>query len=217
MGRLAALALTLVLTLGCMYAGMRIAGPVTRGYNLGTLSYEVVPSLHGNAEILIPRTGVRLQAKLVDAPFVLKVKPRSLSLTGIAQAAVGMRSALSTAKTDIVHGAIWAFVRAFLYALGGGLVGAALSALLIFFFSRLGTAILCGAIGVVVTLVLVGGSAVWVWRAHYIHALEHPTVISGPRRTKLNLSPLVRKIRKAHTFEDVIHDLAPVLEQVARG
>jgi hypothetical protein len=217
MSRLAALALTLVLTLAGMYLGMRIAGPVTRPYNLGTLSYEVVPTLHGNAEILIPRTGVRLEAKLVDAPFVLRVKPRSLSVTGIAEAALGARAALKTAKSDIVHGATWAFVRAFLYALGGGLVGAALSGVLVFFFSRLGTAILCGALGVVLTLVAVGGSGIWVWRAHYIQALEHPTVISGPHRAKLNLTPLIRKIRMAHSLEDVIHDLAPVLEQVARG
>jgi len=217
MSRLAALALTLVLTLGCMYAAMRIAGPVTRPYNLGTLSYEVEPTLHGNAEILIPHTGVRLEAKLVDAPYVLRVKPRSLSATGIAEAALGARAALKTAKSDIVHGATWAFVRAFLYALGGGLVGAALSALLVFFFFRLGTAILCGVVGVIMTLVVVAGSGVWVWRAHYIDALEHPTVVSGPRRAKLNLTPLIRKIRTANSLEDVIHDLAPVLEQVARG
>ncbi len=217
MSRLAALALTLVLTLGGMYVGMRIAGPVTRSYNLGSLSYEIRPALHGNAEVLIPHTGVKLRAKLVDAPYVLVVKPRSFSVTGIAEAALGVRSALNTAKNDIVDGVIRAFVRAFLYALGGGLVGAALSALLVFFFFRLGTAILCGAVGVIVTLVVVGGSAIWVWRAHYIQALEHPTVVSGPHRAKLNLTPLVRKIRTAHSLEDVIHDLAPVLEKVARG
>jgi len=72
MSRLAALALTVVVTIGCMYAAMRIAGPVTRGYNLGSLSYEVQPTLHGNAELLIPHTGLRLQAKVLDAPFVLR-------------------------------------------------------------------------------------------------------------------------------------------------
>jgi hypothetical protein len=217
MSRLAALALTLVLTLAGMYLGMRIAGPTTRGYNLGSLSYEVRPALHGNAEILIPRTGLRLEAKLVDAPYVVRVKPRSFSVTGIAAAAIGVRSALNTARDDIVHGVIWAFVRAFLYALAGGLVGAGISALLVFFFGRLGTAILCGAIGVVVTLVVVGGSAIWVWRAHYIEALEHPTVVARGQHTKLNLKPLIRKIRSADSLEDVIHDLAPVLQQVARG
>jgi hypothetical protein len=217
MNRLAAILLTLVLTCAGMYVGMRIAGPVTRGYNLGSLSYEIEPALHGNSEILIPHTGVRLQAKLVHAPFILKVKPKTFSLTGLAEAGIGVRSALDTAKSDIVHGATWAFVRAFLYALGGGLIGAGISALLVFFFFRLGTAILCGVIGVLVTLVVVGGSGFWVWRAHYIQALEHPTVVSGPHRTKLNLTPLIRKIRRAHSLEDVIHDLAPVLVQVARG
>jgi hypothetical protein len=217
MGRLALLALTLVLTLAGMYLGMRIAGPTTRGYNLGSLSYEIRPALHGNAVVLIPHTGIRLHAKVVDAPYVLRVKPRSFSLTGIAQAALGTRSALNTAKDDIVEGVIWAFVRAFLYALGGGLVGAALSAALAFFFGRLGTAILCGVIGVLVTLLVVGGSAVWVWQAHYIDALEQPTVVAAGEHTKLNLKPLIRKIRTANSLEDVIHDLAPVLQQVARG
>src|SRR5437899_4836919 len=118
MGRLASIALTLVLTAGGMYVGMRIAGPVTGSYNLGTLSYEIRPELHGNAEVLIPHTGVKLRAKLVDAPYLLIVKPRSFSVTGIGEAALGVRSALNTAKNDIVDGIIRAFVRAFLYALG---------------------------------------------------------------------------------------------------
>jgi len=108
-------------------------------------------------------------------------------------------------------------VRAFLYALGGGLVGAALSAGLVLVFGRLGRALLAGILGVLLTLVVVGGSAVWVWQAHYIHALEHPTVIAGPHRKKLNLAPLIRKIRNARNLEDVIHDLAPTLIKVARG
>lgn len=217
MGRLASIALTLVLTLAGMYLGMRIAGPVTRSYNLGSISYEVRPALHGSAEVFIPHTGIRLKAKVVDAPYVLRVKPRSLSLTGIAEAALGVRSALDTAKTDIIHGVIWTFVRAFLYALAGGLVGAAIAAVLVLFFGRLGRAIMCGFIGVFVTLAVVGGSAVWVWQAHYISALEHPTVIAGAHSAKLNLHPLIEKIRRAHSLEDVIHDLAPVLAQVARG
>jgi hypothetical protein len=217
MSRLAAIALTLVLTLAGMYVGMRIAGPVTRSYNLGSLSYEIEPARHGNAVILIPHTGLRLESKRVNAPYVLRVKPHSFSLTGIGEAALGVRSALTTARDDVVHGVIWAFVRAFLYALGGGLVGAAISGLLVLFFGRLGTAILCGVLGVLLTLVVVGGSAIWVWQAHYIQALEHPTVIAGGESTKLNLKPLIRKIRSAHNLQDVIHDLAPVLEQVARG
>lgn len=217
MSRLAAVALTLVLTLAGMYVGMRIAGPVTRGYNLGSMSYEVRPALHGNAEIVVPRTGLRLKAKLLDAPFVLRVKPASLSVTGLAEAALGVRSALDTAKSDIVDGVIRAFARAFLYALGGGLLAAALSALIVFFFGRVGTAILCGMIGAFLTLAVVSGCAIWVWQAHYIHALEHPTVVSGPHRTQLNLSPIVRKLRRSGSLEEVIHDLAPVLVQIARG
>ena len=217
MGRLASIALTIVLTLAGMYLGMRIAGTSTRSYNLGSLQYEVRPVLHGRAEIVIPHTGLRLESKHLHAPFLLKVRPHSFSLTGIAEAGLGVRSALTTAKTDIVHGATWAFVRAFLYALGGGLIAALISALLVFFFGRLGTAILCAALGVLLTLAVVGGSGVWVWRSHYVQALEHPTVVAGGQRTKLNLRPLIRKLKKAHSLEDVVHDLAPVLRQVAAG
>jgi hypothetical protein len=217
MGRLASIALTLVLALAGMYLGMRIAGPTTRAYNLGKLEYEVTPSWHGNANVVIPHTGLRLEAKLVKAPFDLRVKPTSFSLTGLAQAGLGVRSALQTAKDDIVRGATFAFVRAFLYALAGGLIGVAIAAVLVFFFGRLGTAIVCAVLGVALTVVVVGGSGIWVWRAHYIEALEHPTAVAGGQRAKLNLKPLIRKIRKAHSLEDVVHDLAPVLEQVARG
>lgn len=217
MSRLAAVALTLVLTLAGMYVGMRLAGPMTRGYNLGSMSYEVRPALHGKAEILVPRTGLRLESKRVHAPFLLRVEPASLSVTGLAEAALGVRSALDTARSDIVDGVIRAFARTFLYALGGGLVAAALSALIVLFFGRIGTAILCGLMGTVVTLGVVAGCAVWVWQAHYIQALEHPTVVSGPHRTQLNLSPLVQKLRRSGGLEDVIHALAPVLVQIARG
>lgn len=207
----------MVLTLGCMYAAMRMAGPVTRGYNLGTLSYEVQPSLNGRAELVIPHTGVRLEAKALDAPYVLRVKPRSLSVKGLAEAAVGVRSAVHTAKNDIVRGVIWAFVRALVYALVGGLIGAALSATLVFVFGRLGRALLAGVIGVVLAVAGVGASGLWVWQAHYIRALEHPTVIAGERAQKLNLAPLLRRIRHARDFEEVIRDLSSVLVQVARG
>src|SRR5215471_12024370 len=122
MKRLAAVALTLVLTVVGMYVGMRIAGPVTRSYNLGAISYEIRPARHGKTEIVIPHTGLRLEAHNIHAPFVLRVEPTSFSLTGLAEAGLGVQSSLSTARSDIVHGATWAFVRAFLYALAGGLV-----------------------------------------------------------------------------------------------
>ena len=211
------MALTLVLTVVGMYVGMRIAGPVTRSYNLGSVTYEISPARHGKTEIVVPHAGLRLEAHNIHAPFVLRVEPTSFSLTALAEAAVGVQSSLSTARSDIVHGATWAFVRAFLYALAGGLVAAALAALLVFFFFRLGTAILCAVLGVVLTLVVVGGSAVWVWQAHYVRALEHPTVVAGPSQTNLDLAPVVRKLRRSHSLEDIIRNLAPLLEQVARG
>jgi hypothetical protein len=217
MSRIAAAALTIVVTLGGMYAGFKIAGATTRGFVLGKLSYDVQPTLHGRAELVIPRTGLRLEAKALEAPYVLRVKPRSISAESVAAATVDIRGAVQQAKQDLIHGAIWSFVRAFLYALGGGLVGAAIAAGLVLIFGKLGRALLAGIVGVALTVALVGASALWVWQAHYVHALEHPTVIVGPHRKNLNLTPLVRKIRHAHNFNEVLRDIVPLLTKVVRG
>lgn len=200
-----------------MYLGMRAAGPVTHGYNLGSLSYEVTPARDGNAELIIPRTGLRLQAKVVDAPFLLRIKPRSFSKLGIAKAVGGIRAAALEAKKEIKHDVIWTFVRAFVWALGGGILAAIAAGILMFFLRGLGSAIVAGTVGVVVSVLIIAGSGLWVWKAHYIDALENPTVVAGPHRQTLNLKPLIRKLRDADSFEEVVRDLVPILPQVLAG
>src|SRR6266511_3449206 len=121
-------------TLVCMLLAMRLAGPVTHKYNLGTLQYEVRPSFSGKAELFVPLAGWQLEAPVFDAPYTLHLQPKDVDAREIVRAAAGVKESIKTAKHDVKHGAILTFVRAFLFALAGGLA-AGVVALLAFLAS----------------------------------------------------------------------------------
>jgi hypothetical protein len=167
-------------TLACMLLAMRLAGPVTHSYNLGTLRYEIKPSFSGKAQIYVPLADWELEAPLYGAPYVLHVEPRQVSPSALVRAAKGFKASLGQAKKDITHSAIWAFVRAFLFELLGG-VAAALLVLL--FLRAIGrawrAAAIVGAGCFVLAVLLVAGSGLWLWLSLDVNAFQNSTITRG--------------------------------------
>ncbi len=200
-------------TLVCMLLAMRLAGPVTHSYNLGTLEYEIKPSFSGKAQIYVPLAGWELEAPLYGAPYVLHIEPRQVSPTALVRAAKGFRPALRQAKKDIKHSAIWTFVRAFLFGLLGG-VAAALLVLL--FLRAIGrawrTAVIVGAGCFVLATLLVAGSGLWLWQSLDLNAFHDITITRGAgARAMVNARS---ELRHDNGLPAILQDLSRL---VARG
>lgn len=210
--KIAAAALVIaVFTLVSMLIGMRVGGPVTHQYNLGSLSYDVRPSFTGKAELYVPFTGWQLEAGVIGAPYALHLEPRSVSGKALVRAAKGIGESLHRAKKNIKHSAILAFVRALLFGLAGGVVAAVIVALaLLAFWQQRRVALLAGAGCTALTLLLVGGSGLWVWQSIDIGALKRPRVTKGAGSKVLDTA--VRRLTRDGSLESFIQDLAPLLE-----
>lgn len=197
-------------TLVSMLLAMRLAGPVTHGYNLGSLQYEVRPSFSGKAELFVPLAGWQLEAPVFSAPYTLRVVPQDVDGKKIVQAAAGTEKTIKTAKHDVKHAAILTFVRAFLLALAGGLVAAAV-ALLAFLAlgrpQRLAWAAAAGCFGL--SILLTGGSGLWVWQSLDISALKHPVATRGAGSK--DVARVIETLANDANLGTVIQDLAPLL------
>jgi hypothetical protein len=206
-------------TLVCMLVAMRLAGPVTHGYNLGTLQYEVSPSFSGKAELFVPLTGWQLEAPVFSAPYTIHVEPRDVDSRAVARAAAGIEKTIKTAKHDVKHGAILAFVRAFLFALAGGLAAGAVVLLFFLAFGR--PPWLAGAAGAgcfALSILLAGGSGLWVWQSLDISALKHPVATRGAGSKAV--AGAIEKLANDHDLGTIIQDVAPLLtaaEQLKTG
>jgi hypothetical protein len=200
-------------TLLCMLLAMRLAGPVTHSYNLGTLQYEIRPSFSGKAQIYVPLADWELEAPLYGAPYVLHVEPRQVSPSALVRAAKGFKPALGQAKKDITHSAIRAFVRAFLFGLLGGVAAALLVLLLL---RAIGgawrTAAIAGAGCFALAALLVAGSGLWLWLSLDVNAFQNITITrgvgSGAARNARN------QLRHDNGLPAILQDLARL---VARG
>jgi len=197
-------------TLVCMLLAMRLAGPVTHKYNLGTLQYEVRPSFSGKAQLFVPLAGWQLEAPVFDAPYTLAVQPRHVDPHEIVRAAGGVKETLKTAKRDVKHGAILTFVRALLFSLAGGLVAGAVALLAFLAFGRpRRLAWMAAAACFALSILLAGGSGLWVWQSLNISALKRPTATHGAGSKAV--AAVIRRLANDGNLGTVIQDLAPLL------
>jgi hypothetical protein len=197
-------------TLVCMLLAMRLAGPVTHKYNLGTLQYEVSPSFSGKAQLFVPLAGWQLEAPVYDAPYTLHVQPKDVDPHEVVRAARGVKESLKTAKKDVKHGAIFTFVRAFMFALAGGLAAALVAVLAFLAFGRpRRLAWTAGACCFALSVLLAGGSGLWVWQSLNISALKRPVATRGAGSKVV--AAVIRRLANDGSLETVIQDLAPLL------
>jgi hypothetical protein len=203
-------------TLVCILLAMRLAGPITRDSNFGTLQYEISPSFSGKAQIFIPLAGWEIEAPVFDAPYAFKVQPREVHPRAVRQIAKGVRPFLNEAKHDVRSGAIFAFVRTFLIGLAGGLV-AGLIAFILFeaLQRRRWEGLAAGGGCFALAIVLAAASGLWVWQSLDIEALKRPTVTQGIGAKAIDKT--LQRLRNDESLGSVIRDLAPtVVKEVSR-
>ena len=170
LGAVALLAAALVVA--GMLVGWRLAGPSVADTELGRFSFQIHPSLRGDAEAFVPVADWGLRADAFDAPFEIRAELRSLERPALARAAEGDLSVLDSVEDDLGAGARAAILRGF--AIGAGVALALLVATtLIWRGLRPRWALL--AVGVGFTLVG-GGLTMWAAQQTFdAKAFESPT------------------------------------------
>lgn len=203
-----------LLTLFGMWAGFRVAGPVTRSFNLGTIRIYVAPSFSGKAEVFIPLAGWEVEAPVFSAPFTVHAEPRRLSPDALRRAAHGVHGTVKVTKRELKRAAIVAFVRAFLIALLGAFVAAALVTFgARAFGQRWKTALVSGGACVVLAVVLLAAGGLWVWQSLDVPAFKRAKITLGNGRV---LHGAVERLRNDHSAGSVIADISNLLRQSRR-
>lgn len=199
-------------TLLAMWAGLRVAGPSSHSYNLGSVQFDVAPSFSGKATVYIPLAGWEIEAPVFSAPLALNAQPRRVSPTAIRRAAHGVKATIEKSKHDLKWAAIWTFVRAFLFALAGALVaGGVLALLLRALGRRWKPSVLAGAACLGFGVVVVAASALWIWQSLNVQTFKHPKVTLGNGAV---LRASVARFRNDRRTGTILQDLAHL---VARG
>ena len=124
------LALVIVLAVGGIVLGLRVAGATTHATSLGVISLRVEPAWHGEVDAFIPIVDWGIRAHAFSAPVSLHVEPRSADRGALLSAASGQQAVLRTAERDARTAARGTLVRALLWAIGGALALGAAGALI---------------------------------------------------------------------------------------
>jgi len=74
----AAVAGAALFTLICMWLGLRVAGPQSHTYNLGSVELSLARS-SGKAKVYIPLAGWEIEAPVFSAPYAIHAQPRRVS------------------------------------------------------------------------------------------------------------------------------------------
>jgi hypothetical protein len=205
--RLAAAGLGAALfTLFGMWIGLRVAGPQSHAYKLGSVQFEVAPSFSGKTTVYIPLAGWEIEAPVFSAPYVLHAQPRHVSPTAIKRAAHGIKKTLKTTKHELKRAAIITFVRAFLFALAGALAaGAVLMLLLRALRYPWRTGLLAGGACFGFAVVLVAASGLWIWQSLDIKAFKRSKVTLGSGKV---LVRSVDRFRNDNRVSAILKDLS---------
>jgi hypothetical protein len=201
-------------TLACMLVGMRAAGPVTWDYNLGSLELEVRPSFAGKAQLYLPLAGWQLEAPIFSAPYAIRVEPRRVSVAAITRASNGLHRTIKRTQTDLKDAAIWTFVRAFLFALAGGLAaGAVVTLTMRALQRRWGAAVRAGGACLALAALVLVGSGLWLWQSLDIDALKRARVTSGHGKA---LTTVQRELALDEGQPGFLQDLATLVARARR-
>jgi hypothetical protein len=199
-------------TLLSMWIGLRVAGPVSHSYNLGSVQFDIEPSFSGKAKVYIPLAGWEIEAPIFSAPYAVHAQPRRVSPSAVRRAAHGVHKTIKKTKHDLKWAAIWSFVRAFLFALAGALAAGGVVALLLRALEyRWKTALVVGASCLAFGVVVVGTSGLWLWQSLDIKAFRRAQATRGSGQAFRNAVERFRNDGRAST---VLKDLSHL---VARG
>jgi Icc-related predicted phosphoesterase len=113
------IALALALVVGGFVLGWRIAPTSTSETAIGRVSFDVRPSLSGEATAVIPVADWGFRADAFDSPFELRAELRSLERSALTRAAEGDLSTLAETEEQLRSGAQAAVLRAFAWGVGG--------------------------------------------------------------------------------------------------
>ena len=202
-----------VFTLLCMWLGLRIAGPQSHTYNLGSLELSVTPSFSGKVKVFVPLAGWEIEAPVFSAPYALRAEPLRISPSGVRRASHGVRETIRTTKRELKHAAITTFVRAFLFSLLGALAAGALVLLLLRSLRyRWRTALLAGGGCLAFGLVVVGASGLWLWQSLDVTEFKHAQITLGNGKV---LRRSVSGFRDDNASGTVFQDLSRLLRSGA--
>jgi hypothetical protein len=211
--RLAAgIAAAALFTLLCMWIGLRVAGPQSHNYNLGSMQFDVAPSWTGKAKVYIPLAGWGIEAPVVSAPYAIHAQPGRVSPSAIRRAAHGVRKTIKTTKRELKHAAIFTILRAFLFAL----LGAAAAGGIVILFLRANryrwrTSLVAGGACLGFAVVVVAASGLWLWQSFDIKQFRNAKITSGTGKV---LVRNVERLRNDHRVKAILRDLSHL---VAKG
>jgi hypothetical protein len=168
----AVVGLALGLVLAGTLIGWRIAQEKVYDTEVGRVSLEARPSLHGDVEAFIPVAGWGIRADAFQAPIRLRAELRSLERQALFRASEGDTAILDQTRADLRSAARSALIRAIAWGAAVVLVLLLVATLI---WRNLRPRWSLVAIGVAATLLLYGGSALRAQSTFDTKAFESPT------------------------------------------
>lgn len=167
-------ALALVVT--GIAVGWRVVPSSETHTAIGRVSFQVSPSLSGDATAVIPVADWGFRADAFDAPFELRAELRSLDRAALTRAADGDLSVLRATEEELEAGARAAVLKAFAWGAAGALVALVLATLI---WRRLRPRCALLATGAAIALVFGVGSLVAARQSFDARAFEQPTYFAN--------------------------------------
>ena len=151
----------LVLAVGGIVLGLRVAGPVNYETPLGDVRVTVEPALDGQVDAYVPLADWGVRARVFDAPLVLRGEIRSIQREAVLRAATGDDEVIEDTRAELDDVAANALLRAVLFALAGAAVLGLIGALVLAAAGHRTRRMLAGVVlGTVLTAgLIIGGSA----------------------------------------------------------
>ncbi|HEY2603436.1 MAG TPA: metallophosphoesterase [Thermoleophilaceae bacterium] len=119
----------LALAVAGIVLGLRASGRTTRSTAIGTVSFAISPSLHGQVDAFIPIADWGVRAHAFRVPLKIHIEPRSVQRGAVVSAASGNGTVLAEAERDSRHATRTALLRAYLWAVGAALALGLIAAL----------------------------------------------------------------------------------------
>ena len=166
----------LVLAVGGIVLGLRVAGPSTYETPLGDVRVEVEPALDGQIDAYVPLADWGVRARAFDGPLALRAEIRSIERDAVLRAATGDGGVIEETRASLDDVAADALLRAVLFALGGAAVLGIVGALVLAATGRRRARMLVAVLGMTILTAgaIIGGSALVVRATFDAGAFERP-------------------------------------------
>jgi hypothetical protein len=197
--------------------GLRLAGPVASETEIGRVSLDVEPALHGGATAFVPLADWGFSADAFDAPFEIRAELRSLERPAVLRAAEGDFSVLDASERELEHAARSAVARGLAWGLGGALVLLGVATLV---WRRLRPRWALLALGGAIALVGAVASALAAHASFDARAFESPTYFArGAELQRILEVAENERVESAYgsTFASILRSVSAVLAETPVG